>query len=111
MALWSSSIDDDDAVDSDTWSTPMLPDMAAAAAAGTSGKPTPPAPPKESSPEWFGDDRIDDGQLAAHRFCRGNRRFPENELECAYLPPVLAAATAAEGTALSSSARLCGSRN
>ena len=68
MALWSSSIDDDDAADSDTGRMPMLLVMAAAAAAGTSGKPTPPAPPKESIPEWFGDDRIDDGQLAAHRF-------------------------------------------
>ncbi|BAS93845.1 Os05g0390550 [Oryza sativa Japonica Group] len=108
MALWSSSIDD--AVDSDTGPTLMPPDIAAAAAAGTSGKPTPPAPPKVSRPEWLGEERIEDGQLAAHRFWRGNRRFPEKELECAYLPPpptsaATAAAAAGAAAAWSSSPR------
>nr|ACR35912.1 unknown [Zea mays]ACR36026.1 unknown [Zea mays] len=93
IALWSSSMDD--AVDNDTGPTPMP-----LATAGTSGKPTPPAPPKVSRPEWLGDDCIDDGQLAVARFWRGNQRFPEKELECAYLlPPTSAAASTTAATA------------
>lgn len=35
----------------------------------------------QSTPEWLGDDRIDDGQLETQLFLLGYLKFPENEWE------------------------------
>nr|GMD93558.1 hypothetical protein Iba_chr14fCG8590 [Ipomoea batatas] len=38
-------------------------------------------PARQSTPEWLGDDRIDDGQLDTQLFLLGYLKFPENECE------------------------------
>lgn len=43
-------------------------------------------PFRESTPEWLGDDRIDDGQLDTLLLLLGYRKFPEKEWE---IPPLL----------------------
>lgn len=44
-------------------------------------------PLRDKTPEWFGELRIEDGQLETQLFRLGYLRFPENE--CEVVPPLL----------------------